>query len=342
MAENNKKRKNKVITGVMIVCPLVIILLATSIVVILRDNNSEERIQAVYEDIPVQEKNTDGINTGDVEEEINEQGPREVVWKENYPALDSTRTRDENEAIRSSYVETMERYEQAKKIIEENDIDFSDIKITVLGDSLTDGMGLEDHEKAEYNWPTQLQKILNCRDVVNMGIIGSTVENLKDRDPMYLRWRDIDKDSDIIIVMGGTNDALNQEYYDIGSPEERAENTFCGDLSEMLKGIKATYQTKDHYCKLIYINPPYSGISAAYQAMRPDEFLDQKEYAQAINEIAVSEGFEVIDLFNNNILNSCDSETYEKLYNIDGLHFNKEGYTVMANYVASQIILRIE
>ena len=338
VAENSKKRKNKAITGVIIICPLVIILMVAMIVVILKDNNSEERIQAVYEDIPVQEN----INTGHIDEEESEQGPREVVWKENYPALDSIRTRDENEAIRSSYAETMERYEQAKKIIEENDIDFSDIKITVLGDSLTDGMGLEDHEKAEYNWPTQLQKILNCRDVVNMGIIGSTVENLKDRDPMYLRWRDIDKDSDIIIVMGGTNDALNQEYYDIGSPEERAENTFCGDLSEMLKGIKATYQTKDHYCKLIYINPPYSGISAAYQAMRPDEFLDQKEYAQAINEIAVSEGFEVIDLFNNNILNSCDSETYEKLYNIDGLHFNKEGYTVMANYVASQIILRIE
>ena len=340
MAINSKQaRKNKQITRVMIfLCPLVIMLLVTGIVVIIKDTESEERIQAVYEDIPVD----NNIETKIIESKDNDLGPRPVVWKENYPVLDSTRTREENEAIRSSYAETMERYEQAKKIIEENDIDFSDIKITVLGDSLTDGMGLEDYEKAQYNWPAQIQRILNCKEVVNMGIIGSTVENLKDRDPMCQRWKDIDKDSDIIIVMGGTNDALNQEFYDIGSPEERAENTFCGDLSKMLKGIKATYQTQDHYCKLIYINPPYSGISAAYQAMRPDEFLNQSAYAEAINEIAVSEGFEVIDLFNNNVLNSCDGETYEKLYNIDGLHFNKEGYTIMANYIASQIILRIE
>ena len=334
MTENSKKRrKNKIITRMMIfLCFSVIILLVVLIVFILKDTGGEEHIQAVYEDIPMQDNESEDIK----------QGPRQVIWKENYPVLDSTRTLKENEAIRSSYDETMERYEQAKKIIEEKNIDFSDIKITVLGDSLTDGMGLEDYEKAEYNWPSQLQRILGCKEVVNMGIIGSTVENLKDRDPMYLRWKNIPDDSDIIIVMGGTNDALNQEFYDIGSPEERAENTFCGDLSEMLRGIRLTYQTKDHYCKLIYINPPMSGISAAYQAMRPDEFLEQKEYAQAINEIAVSEGFEVIDLFNNNILNSCDGDTYEKLYNIDGLHFNKDGYTMMANYIASQIILRIE
>ena len=129
MAINSKQaRKNKQITRVMIfLCPLVIMFLVTGIVVIIKDTESEERIQAVYEDIPVD----NNIETKITESKDNDLGPRPVVWKENYPVLDSTRTREENEAIRSSYAETMERYEQAKKIIEENDIDFSDIKITV-------------------------------------------------------------------------------------------------------------------------------------------------------------------------------------------------------------------
>ena len=66
-----------------------------------------------------------------------------------------------------------------------------------------------------------------------------------------------------------------------------------------------------------------------------------REYAKAINTIAPKYGFEVIDLYNNNILNSIDFDMDRELVP-DGIHMNKEGYRILAEHIASQIIQRIE
>ncbi len=237
----------------------------------------------------------------------------------------------------------MQRWEKAEEIVENSDYDFSQMKITVIGDGLTEGVGLEENEKAEYNWPEQLHQILECKEVVNRGIAVSPIENLKVNDSMCERWKEeIDDDSDVIIVMGGTNDTQNQDFYAFGSVEDKEENTFCDDLDRMLSEMRERFQTEDHNCKLIFINPPLSSIALSYHNMKPDEYLEQKAFAEAINQIAISEGFEVIDLYNNNILNSNEMDVYQKLYNVDGLHLNRDGYTFLAYYVASKIIEDLE
>jgi len=269
-----------------------------------------------------------------------------VKWIKDYPMINSDETLEDKLSERSSYEETMAVNALDKMIIENSTIDFSNVKITIMGDSLTEASNLSEEEKGLYNWPTQLKDILNCKEVVNLGIGGSTVSSCVAHYPMCKRWTDIPKDSDIIIVMGGSNDMLFENKWQFGELEynkRMIDDTFCGDLDRMLSSMAYTYrETNDeNYCKLIYINPPSTILNDAVYASDPNNMIHQRSFAEAINTIAPTYGFEVIDMYNNNILNSHDPDINAQ-YVYDGIHCNKEGYKIMAEHVASQIIQRIE
>lgn len=269
-----------------------------------------------------------------------------ITWNANYPKVDSDMSLEEKEKQRSSYDETMAVNAFDKKVIENNTVDFSNIKITVIGDSITAGNTLGEEEQSQYNWPAQLQNILGCKEVVNLGIGGSNVSCCSDNFSLCRRWSAIEKDSDIIIVMGGSNDALfetREQFGNIEYAKRLVPETFCGDLDDMLGRMKWTYvENNDAKCsKLIYINPPSTILNDGVYAQDPDNMVLQKEFAEAINTIAPEYGFDVIDLFNNNILNSHDPDI-NALYVYDGIHCNKEGYRILAEHVASWIIQRIE
>ena len=69
-----------------------------------------------------------------------------------YPALAEENDLEWHAARKTSYEETMTANAFDKKIIEDCNIDFSDVKITILGDSITAGNNLseEDQERAMY------------------------------------------------------------------------------------------------------------------------------------------------------------------------------------------------
>lgn len=269
-----------------------------------------------------------------------------VKWKRDYPAINSDTTLEDKECVRSSYDETMAVNAFDKKIIENSTIDFSDVKISIIGDSITAGNNLDESEREEGNWPAQLQKILGCKEVVNLGIGGSTVSRVVDHYPMCDRWYEINQDSDIIIVMGGSNDMLFENKWQFGELEyERrmTSGTFCGDYDEMLSRMKWTYTDHNdvNYCKLLCINPPSTILNDAVYALDTGNMVHQRSFAEAINTIAPAYGFEVIDMYNNNILNSHDPDVNAQFV-YDGIHCNVEGYRIIAEHVASQIIQRID
>jgi len=268
-----------------------------------------------------------------------------VKWKKDYPTLNSDKLLAEKELERSSYEETLAVNAFDKKVIEDSTIDFSDVKITVMGDSLTAASNLSEEDRAKYAYPVQLQEILNCKEVVNLGIGGSTISSLGP-DAMVERWNDIPKDSDIIIVFGGANDMLfeNKWQYGILDYKQRMkEETFCGDLDTMVSKMEWRYidNNDENYCKIIFVNPPSNILSDAYYNIDPGNHVHQREFAAAINQIAQENGFEVIDFYNNNILNTHDANIQTQ-FMPDGIHGNAEGYRIMAEHIASQIIQRIE
>ena len=229
-----------------------------------------------------------------------------VKWIEDYPAVNSDKTLEEKAAERSSYEETLAVNAFDKKVIENSTIDFSDVKITILGDSLTEGSNLDEEERAKYAYPVILKDLLGCKEVVNLGIGGSTVSRAGSY-AMVDRWQDIPKDSDIIIVFGGSNDCLFENKWDYGELEyehRMTDGTFCGDLDELVAGIEYVYRDHnlDSFIKLLYINPPSTVLNDAVYAIDPGNMVQQQAFAEAINEIAPAYSFEVIDFYNNNIL----------------------------------------
>ncbi len=268
-----------------------------------------------------------------------------IKWIKDYPAINSTKTLEEKMAERSSYEETLATNAFDKKVIENSTIDFSDVKITILGDSITAATNLDEEEQLKYAYPVLLEEILGCKEVVNLGKGGSSVSRVG-HYPMVERWENIPRDSDIIIVFGGTNDCLFENKWEFGHIEydlRMNKETFCGDLDEMASGMKYVY--KDHNegkeVKFIYINPPSTILNDGVYAMDTGNMVHQKTFAEAINTIVPPYGFEVIDLYNNNILNSHDKDVNEQFVP-DGVHCSPEGYRIIAEHIASQIIQRIE
>lgn len=268
-----------------------------------------------------------------------------VKWKKDYPAVNSDKTLEEKMAERSSYEETLAVNAFDKKVIENSTIDFSDVKITVMGDSLTTASNLDEEEQAKYAYPVILQEILGCKEIVNLGIGGSSVSRAGSY-AMVERFSDIPKDTDILIVFGGSNDCLFQNKWEFGHVEydkRMTKGTFCGDLDEMASAIEYVYRehNEENYVKLLYVNPPSTVLNDGVYAIDPGNMVQQKTFAEAINAIVPAYSFEVIDLYNNNILNSHDKDVNEQFVP-DGIHPSPEGYRILAEHIASQIIQRIE
>lgn len=305
----------------------------------------EQKIQAL-KDQPVLEAD-DSVNATTRVISNMDGKPSKLNWKPFYAAINSTinTTLSQKEQERSSYEETMAMNAFDKKIIEESTIDFSGVKISILGDSLTAGNTLSDEDRDTHNYPAVLSRILGC-EVLNLGIGGSTVSSCATTYPMVERWSDIPRDSDIIIVLGGTNDCLfetRDQFGVLDYAQRMNEDTFCGDLDRMLGAMKYTYRDNmdDRYVRLIYINPPSTILNDGVVAVDPNKYVPQWEYAQAINEIAPNYGFDVIDFYNTNLLNSHDY-TINSEFIRDGVHGNIAGYQIMAEHIASEIIQMIQ
>lgn len=268
-----------------------------------------------------------------------------VKWIKDYPAINSSMTLEEKQAERSSYEETLAVNAFDKKVIENSNVDFSDVKITILGDSITAATNSDEKEQAKYAYPVILQELLGCKEVVNLGIGGSCISRAG-AYAMVDRWSDIPRDTDILIIFGGSNDCLFENKWDFGFIEydkRMKEGTFCGDLDEMVSGIKYSLRehNEDSYIKFIYVNPPATILNDGVYAMDPGNMVHQSTFAEAINTIVPPYGFEVIDLYNNNILNSHDLDVNQQFVT-DGIHMNPAGYRILAEHIASQIIQRIE
>ena len=267
-----------------------------------------------------------------------------VNWKKDSPKLSSTLLLEEKLNERSSYEETLAVNAFDKKVIENSDIDFSDIKITVLGDSLTEASNLSEEDREKYAYPTLLQEILGCKEVVNQGIGGSTICKVGDF-AMVDRRKEVPLDSDIVIIMGGTNDSLFINKWDFGELEYENRckpKTFCGDLDDLCESLaRYAREHEDNYVKFFFVNPPSNIISDSIYQIDPGNLIHQSRFAEAINTIAPEYGFDVIDMYNNNILNTHDKDIVEN-FMPDGIHGNEEGYRIIAEHIASQIIQRIE
>ena len=241
-------------------------------------------------------------------------------------------TLKERQEARSSHEQTMLANEQDRKTISGNDIDFSEIKIACLGDSITQAVNLDtlDHYQ-ELAWPHILKEALGAEEVVNLGIGGSSIGRYW-ADAFVDRYTEIPEDTDLIFVMGGTNDGFCASFVEFGNPVERAPRTFWGDLDELMDGLKENYPDAE----VIFLTPLPNSLQDYLKAERK-YLMSQEKFPEVIITLAEEHGMEVFDLYNSNILDGHDKDNILHLMP-DGVHPNAEGYRILGEHVAAELI----
>lgn len=234
--------------------------------------------------------------------------------------------------ICASYEETIRQNSLDKEIISTNTIDFSEIKIACLGDSITAGTNLSGEENyEEMTYPYRLGQLLQAETVVNLGIGGSSIGRYWS-DPFVDRYREIPEDTDLIIIMGGTNDGFCVSERELGTLDEKKEETFAGDLDALLKGLKEDYPDA-----VIVLVTPLPNVLHDMLRKEREYLLPQWALVSIMKSLAAEYEVPVIDLYNANLLDTHDAAV---IYNFmpDGVHGNGAGYEILAEHMAAEII----
>lgn len=239
----------------------------------------------------------------------------------------------EEREICASYENTMKINRQDKKIIADSEVDFSDCKITCLGDSITAASNLDTIENYQsMSYPSQLGEILGVEEVVNLGIGGSSIGRYWE-NAFVDRYQEIPEDTDVILVMGGTNDGFCASEKELGSLEKREKDTFTGDLDELLFGLQKDYPD----ARIVLITPLPNVLHDLLRKSR-DYLLPQSAFVRVMKQLGEEHGIPVIDLYNSNFLDTHDAAVIHALMP-DGVHGNETGYRMLAQHIAAQLIL---
>lgn len=232
----------------------------------------------------------------------------------------------------SSYMETVEWNEADQVVIGQSTLDFSDKKIACLGDSITQAANLESMEDyQQYSYPTKLAEILGAEEVVNLGIGGSSIGRYW-QDAFVDRYMDIPEDTDLILVMGGTNDGFCLHRENVGNFEERSPRTLIGDLDELMRGLKENYPDAE----VVFVTPLPNVLHDILRKDRP-ELMSQRVIVDSMIALAREYEFDVIDLYDSNLLDSHDAAVISN-YMPDGVHCNSDGYQILAEHIAADLI----
>ncbi|MBO4327551.1 MAG: SGNH/GDSL hydrolase family protein [Clostridia bacterium] len=189
--------------------------------------------------------------------------------------------------------------------------------VAYLGDSIT----------ALSEYQIYLRRILELGRGYTFAVSGT---QLTGEDQSFTqRAEEIGIDTDLIFVLGGTND------FHVGAPlgtpqDPPCRTTFCGAVKLVCETLR-----RDHPDALIVFAtptrrtaPPGSGI--------PDKNgigLSLGDYRQAIIDVCAQYGIPVLDLYT---VSRISEETAER-YLSDGLHPNTAGFEQMAKEIAAYL-----
>ena len=244
------------------------------------------------------------------------------------------KTLKERQEVMTSYAETKAINEFDQKIIAANTIDFSDTKIAFLGDSITEGAGLEKIGVDANVYCSVVQRALNAKEVYRLGYGGNAISRYT--DSLYDKYRNIPADADYIFVLAGINDVYAGNASNFGSTSNLSQKeTFCGDTYQLMLSLQTEYPNAE----IIFLTPLSSITNTWYKEMLPN-MQPMEQYVSAMKVIARREeltNVQVWDLYNSNLLDSYDSNVRKK-YVSDGVHPGVAGHKILGEHIASELI----
>lgn len=208
-------------------------------------------------------------------------------------------------------------------------------KIVFLGDSITEGVGTTDPKNRYFEVIARKTGAI-CK---GYGISGMRIA--KNRTPsgpesfdMWFNYRvkDMDKDADVVVVFGGTNDYGHGDA-PLGTIDDFTEDTFYGALNVLYKNLIETYPTS----RIIVITPTHR--------LNENEICNERGirnvanllgYVNIIKEVAGKYSLPIIDFYGELGI-TPQNEQQRKLYMPDGLHLSDKGNEKMADFFISKI-----
>lgn len=209
--------------------------------------------------------------------------------------------------------------------------------ISFLGDSITEGVGVEDKENNRYD--VRLKKRYNLKEIYNYGIGGTriahqSVPSLTPRHDLCFCGRsyNLAPESDIIVVYGGVNDYLHGSA-ELGTEDDKTPITFSGGVEFLMTFLKERYSN----AQIVFMTPAHCDYEECdFNDEEPSNDERKKgkghplvDYVNIIVEKGKKHNIPVLNLYNNLGIDPKDNEQKER-YTVDGLHFNDDGHEIIA------------
>lgn len=207
--------------------------------------------------------------------------------------------------------------------------------VAFLGDSITEGTGVEDIENCRYD--NVIKRSCGLKAVYNYGVGGTRFAHqiTPSEKPRYDlcfcgRAYDIDRSADIIVVYGGVNDYLHGDA-PIGKDGDNTPATFCGAVEWLMSFVQEEYSGK----KIAFIAPAHccGDDKPSGRNQNRADAMPLKGYIEIIKRTAERHKLPVLYLSETLGLDPNVPEIKEE-YAPDGLHFNDKGHAVLAERIS--------
>lgn len=303
------------------------------------DDDTEDKKDSDEEDREnvSSDTNEDENNEEDEEEQDDDDEDESRV----YPSGNIYSKEKTQEMISDQYAKLKEAYEIEDKFKRTKAIDridsfilnfigdpLSDKKIAFLGDSITAGIGgtlTPDGSGMNY---TDFIANYTSAEIINLGLGGTPIEGKDDNNAIVYRYKDIPKDTDIIVLFAGIND-LFEGSDSFGSLENPERGTYCGDTLTTFQMIR-----KRHPNAKVYVVITYPNKMEDYKEYTGDSW---QEYANIQIELAEKYDFNVIDLYKEGFLDSHDSRVRNAFFK-DDIHPDDLGSEVLGRHILVHLL----
>jgi lysophospholipase L1-like esterase len=197
--------------------------------------------------------------------------------------------------------------------------------INVLGDSITQGVGVSCVENAYQN---VMGRIVGAAEVRNFGVSGTRFARQYGADnfpwPFTERFKAMPEDADLVIVFGGTNDYGHGDA-PFGAWGDTTPDTFVGAchylFSELVKKYPAT--------PIVVMTPLQTSYDQNPSGNTGKPLID---YVDTIIRVAGHYSIPVLDLYAQSGIQPR-LQVLRDAYCPDGLHPNDAGHVILAEKI---------
>lgn len=215
-------------------------------------------------------------------------------------------------------------------------MNIKEFKVNFLGDSITEGVGVENPANRYDNRIAQMCELsaTNVYAISGTRLAHQIHPSEKPRYDLCFCGRayDMDASADMVVVYGGVNDYIHGDA-PFGEIGDTTPATFCGGVYFLMNFLRETYGDKP----IIFMTPAkmflrrevdYREVSCHAKKLPGGKPLI--DYVEVIMNTAKQFGVYTLNLYNDLGFDPHNPEDFEK-YTVDGLHFNDNGHEKLAN-----------